>query len=731
MDEFVARRAAMRLTLMAIVAINLVTVSTRFLNGLPQGVDSTSHLFRVMLMSKSYQEDGYVPQWNPDWYGGTMLFVLYPPLSYYLTFALSQAGLGPILAYKVVDSTFYLLGPVAVYYLARNMRVDKTASILAALLFSFSPTIIENYLFYDRFPNIISLPLVCLFVVTLSRALTEKRGWLFLIVSGILFGSVILIHHLSALCAALLGLLLAFATSLTHKRVYDATRPFAILAVALSIGLLLSSFWFFPFITSLNQFLDNPFYNRNVEFPFIRLSYFSLNVATYAFGIAHLSLSLFALSMDSHESRPGKRQVLIPIAAMLAGMALFESGEKIAIEPAKFLGQGIVVLSLFGLVYSVLQSSRKAKDQNLRTCFLKMSFVIFFWLSLGVFALPFFDLPPLSWLWRALDVHRFWLYLAIPMSILSVMKLQRVLGMSIPSLRKVSWLPAVALMAIIISGGCAKIVYATTHDVSEFLPYPLVNKEIPGELVAYFESDPTYGRVLALRCPLWIYVLPYYTNKPLIDGWYPQDKLLKRLLEIDDYRILDLESAGPVRPEESPNRTMTWRRLILDSEVLAIGWVIVGAVPEEVRTDLFRGTQFKLDAHFRYEDGMMTVYRSLKPAKMTELDPPDAGEVILKRDGPDRLMLKLSVRGSPTLIIKEAYFPTWRAVSNDTPLNIRKNAEGFMTIVIPLGATEIEVYQKPADPTLYYISVTALVTLLLTVVLVFAQRRVLARRGGE
>jgi len=731
MSELIGEKPLLKLArfaLAAVIALNLATVSIRFLNGLPLGVDSTSHLFRVMLMSKSYQENEYVPRWNPNWYGGTPLFLLYPPLSYYLTFVVSLAGLGPILAYKLVDSTFYLLGPVGVYYLSRNIGVDKRVGILAAFLFSFSPTIVENYLFYDRFPSTVSLPLVCLFIIALCQVLADRRAWLFLIFSGVLFGTILLIHHLSALCAALLGLLLTLAKALMDRKARNLAWSASFLTIIFLIGFSLSSFWLFPFIAASNQFLSNPFYNRNVEFPFVRLSYFSINVATYAFGVAHLGLAMFALWTHSLDSGLKKQFVPITITAMLIGMALFELGEKIAMEPVRILGQGVVVFSLFGLFYVVWRKGRIASDQNLRIHFLEMSFVVLLWLSLGSFALPIVIVPPLSLLWRALDVHRFWLYLSIPMSILSAIGLKQLFVARIRFPVKKNWLLSIFLMGIVLSGGCVKILYATTLNISEFLPYPTANRDIPVGLITYFKADPTYARVLGVRCPLWIYVLPYYTNKPLIDGWYPQEKLLTRLLEINDYRILDLELAGPVEPVDSPNRTRIWRDLILNSRLLAIKWVIVGNVIEETRSGLFNGTHFELDAQFPYQEGTITVYRSSELIEMAELIPSDAGKVALSRDGPDRLTLKLDIRGSPTVVIKEAYFPTWRAVSGGALLDIGKDSDGFITMRVPSGATEIILYHKPVDFTVYYLSAATLVVLLLFVGLNLTRRKILAGR---
>ena len=284
-------------------------------------------------------------------------------------------------------------------------------------------------------------------------------------------------------------------------------------------------------------------------------------------------------------------------------------------------------------------------------------------------------------------------------------------------------------MGIVVAGGCVKMVYATTHDVSEFLPYSLMNENVPNGLITYFRSDPTYGRVLAVRCPLWTYVLPYYVDRPLVDGWYPQEKLVKSVLEINDYRILDLESAGPVEPVESPNRTRIWRDLILNSRLLAIKWVIVGRVKEETKLELFNETHFRLDAQIPYEEGTIAVYRSSEDIEMTELTPSDAGKAEFIRNGSDILTIRFSdVHGTPILVVKEAYFPTWRATSDGIPIAVQGNSEGFITIRLPEGVKEIVLSHEPVDQRTYYMSLVVFATSLLFVGACFARRRLVRRR---
>lgn len=707
-----------RFALWSVVAFSLVMGSIRLLDGIPLGIDSTSHLFRVMLMAKSFQDYGYLPHWNPYWYGGTTLFLRYPPLSYYLVFFLSLFGTGPILAYKIVDVSFYLLGTVGIYCLSRDFRLDKNISIWASFLFSFSPSIVDNFLFYDRFPSIVSLPFVCIFIMVLSRALDRRHRLLWLSISGFVFGAIVLIHHLSALLAAAIGFLFAIEKASANRKKNHVGSPFFVLIGVISAGLVLSSFWTFPFVEAWNYFADNPFFNRNVEFPFIRLSYFSVDVSTYALGLAQLGLCLFALSITCFAS--GKKRWLIPVTAagMLAGMGMFELGEKLTSQPTRVTGQVIVIFSLLALL---LIAVRNQGDSSLLfgRRFLTLWFVVFFSLSLGELALPVVAIPPFSLIWRALDVHRFWLYLTIPMCILGAVGFKRLLPNKIRLFGGKRWLVPVFLVVVVMSSGSLKMFYRVTHDVSEFLPYPTVNRDIPPALVAYFRSDPSYARILGIRCPLWIYVLPYFTDKPLIDGWYPQEKLVKYVRDINDYRMIDLECAG-----SDVNRTRMWRGLIDNSTLLAIKWVVVGNITDETRQSLFNGTSFELDAAFPYPEGTITVYRSSEPIQLAEIVPPGTGKISLIRLGPDRISLKLTdLRNASEVAIKEAYFPSWHAVSANTILQVSGDPNGFMRIRITFESGEVLVYQEPFDRNAHYVSAATVVVMIFLAVQGFLHRK--------
>lgn len=188
-------RNSVRYSLLALLLISLfnalVTVP-RLGVGIPLGIDSTSHLNKILFIYTSFRELGYVSSWSPDWYCGTPFLMLYPPLAYYLVFLISLSGSGVLLAYKAADVLFYVLTPITVFLLSRRLGLDAPRSITAAAVFSATPVVMENYVFFDRYPNIVTLPASILFIASLKTFL-DKEGWsLGIPVASILLSFVIL-----------------------------------------------------------------------------------------------------------------------------------------------------------------------------------------------------------------------------------------------------------------------------------------------------------------------------------------------------------------------------------------------------------------------------------------------------------------------------------------------------------------------------------------------------------
>ncbi|MEM2122383.1 MAG: 6-pyruvoyl-tetrahydropterin synthase-related protein [Candidatus Bathyarchaeia archaeon] len=476
------------------------------------GVDSTSHLYKVIFMVKSFRENGYIPFWTPDWYGGTPLLLLYPPLTYYLCFILSLGGLDPVSSYKIVEAIFYIMAPYSIYILSRELGLAETEGWTAALLLSLSPAIIDNMLFYDRLPTVLSIPLLCLYLTYFHRSYRDKfhmRSW---IASTILLASLILTHHLSALIAVLISIT-AISSSLPALK--KTIRGFGSLASTCAASLGLSSLWLIPFLYASKVVADNPFYNRNVmDLSFGKLS-FLIRESIVNFGPLHFTLAMTMLGILAHKTVKNGKYLSLGFASIfLSGLALFELGVKNNLPTLKMASQTIIVLLFASSTIGSIILMRKLKHQSYS--FLSLWFLIFLWFGLGGFMVPFvsnmsppfIELPLIPYIWSKLDVHRFWLYLSIPGSLLAAPILLKALKKAKFN-HKYTWV-ASSLLLILAIGGFIKAAWTLTHPINKYLPrdYTIANQEIPEGIIQYLSSDPWNGRILAVHCPFWIYLLP-------------------------------------------------------------------------------------------------------------------------------------------------------------------------------------------------------------------------------
>ncbi|MGQ9542719.1 MAG: 6-pyruvoyl-tetrahydropterin synthase-related protein [Candidatus Bathyarchaeia archaeon] len=684
------------------IIIGAVTVIPRFAPGIPQGVDSTSHLSKILFIINSYSSLHYIPSWYPDWYGGAPFLLLYSPLSYILTFAVALSGIDGVSAYKIVDATFYVATPIAVYILGREFGLNSEEAAWGSLLFTLTPTVIGNHLFYDRFPNIVALPITCLFIVSLSRMFKGKSMVQSTIMSILLFSILILTHHLSAFIALILVLIAYLSLPEPTKRLKATLLVVAVIVGALSV----SSPWLLKFLEASGQILRNPFYNRTVDFPFMRLSYALIDYLTVEQGIFHFCLGSLALYQSYSNSRYTRTIYPLGISILFLGMAVFEY---VGDSWFRVFGQGLVVTAFLSLMGLVLYIERRFRDTNNSRLLLSLWFLTFLWLGLGNYAMPLVNLPPVNVVWRSLDVHRFWLYLAVPAALLAGKVAVKAMHNRTRAVYPVGFL---TILAIMIIGASAKGVYVLSQNVNPHLPYTTWNSEIPKQVIDYFKSESDHGRILPIRCPMWVYVLPSYVGKPLIDGWYPQEKLIPDLLSINDYRINDLET--------SENRTRIWRWLIDRNQELAIRWVLIGNANSTLINILANST-FKEDAYITYGKGNLTILKNSIPNLPIKLScTAGSPDIQYYRPAPD--IIRIDIKNGlqdVSLTVREAYDHGWKVKIDDTTRAVYQSPEGMILVHVESTPSRIILFHRhPNNLYTYYISSISI--LILTIFLAWS-----------
>ena len=711
-----------RNSLLLLAAATLAAIAVtipRFAPGIPMSVDTTSHLYKILFL-QYWWKVGLNPFWSADWYAGSPALLLYPPLSYYITAGIAMLGVDPVLSYKFVDAFFYWFTPITIYLLCKELGFDKGESALGALFFSLFPEVIENYLFFDRFPTTLAVPIFCIFIITFHRALTNRETVLNILLSILAMSALLLIHHLSALLAGLVALLMVFV-AIAAKGVRKPVLKLVVVGAG-TVGV--TAFWVIPFLFSYLLFSGNQFYNRNVIFPFLRFAYFGNDVASYLLGIVQFILAAVAiqsiLGRNFAKRIPINAIVFFPL--LLAGMALFQAAEILASSAMEILGEVIVALSFVAFLgqFVLARYARSVVARRNGNLFTVFWFTLFLWLGLGYYALPILQLPIINAVWtKTMDVYRIWLYLALPMSGLAARGILRSISKLINwRLIFVVLFLVLAITPITVSVGL-KINYDLNNSVNGVLPYSTANAQIPEEIINYFRNDASQGRILGINVPFWIYVLPIYVNKTIIDGWYPQTKLVTPLVNINDYRLDDLETA--------PNQTArldTWKELISQAQLLDITWVMIGD-NGTLATEIMHNTNFTEQLIVPYGGVNLTVYKSLTIPSYVTTDPSNLTLTSLARPSPDQIEMTFQpISQESNVLVKEAYFPTWAATANSVPLVVGKDAAtGYILLALPPGTERVDLYQGPDDTLWNAVSLASLITCLALTAIVLARRR--------
>ena len=705
------------LSFLGLAAISLLIASPRLSDGIPMGIDSSSHIFQVLNLYESFKSTGKIPLWCSYWYCGFPFLLFYPPLSYLLAFTLALTGIPPILSYKIVETFFYVVAPFTIYFLARNLSLSRRESYVAALGFNLIPSIMSNFIFWDRYPTIVAVPLFALLSAFLIRYLKNERSK-DLILTTLTFSLLLLTHHYSAFCAVLAAFIISLSYLLMRRNRVTLKRIIKLAVFTGVVSSLLTLFWMAPFLNFSNYLSNNPFTNGDVWDNYMPPEHWDKTL--YKLRNLDLIQWLFAIfgSAFFAACRIDKGKASLRSKLICASPSLFFIST-ILIRPFYifFYPVEIILIMVASIITSTLLiSSIRSLGREERFPYIMSIgwFFIFAWLSFGKYAILFQLLP----YWKRLDTYRFSIYACIPECIL-VGKLSSILassqlferGRKILAFKNFPTPKTVAtafVASILISS--ALVGHFIVADDFSYRP----NGTISTGIVEYFRGQEDHARVLSIRCPDWVFLLPLYTSKPLVDGWYPQAKILPHLVDIDDYTLNELiKTYGDEKNDTL--RVELWKTLISKYSLLGVEWVMI---PEDINvknktlsTILMEDNQdFLLDAK---NDGIL-IYKTRFPQSLIQT----GAKILATTWCPDKITIVVETNRSTSITVKEAYFPEWTVQTNASSAQLIKDNEGFIKIhITPIEGSNIYevdfIYERPYEGYLYLLSTFAFLSLMI------------------
>lgn len=284
------------------------------------GGDSPFLLVRVQQLALNLRGGVFPVRWMPQAaYGlGYPFFNFYAALPYYLAALLKLGGLGYLLAIKVTQALGFVFAALAMYGLSKELRHNRCASLLVALVYSCAPFHMVNvYVRGDslsEFYAFVFYPLILWSLLRLDRETRFPKENEFLRLPGAFLGvalsyaGLMLTHNLSAFIftpfVLLYTLLLVVRTSVRYR-----LRHLIVSASALVAGALLSAWFWLPALVE----------RSNVVLTEMTTGYFSYALHFRGLDLVQRALAFdYAITADQNPFRMGLLQATLGLAGLLA-----------------------------------------------------------------------------------------------------------------------------------------------------------------------------------------------------------------------------------------------------------------------------------------------------------------------------------------------------------------------------------------------------------------------------
>jgi hypothetical protein len=228
---------------------------------IPQGHDALGDMLLARAAPHTISLHGLLSGWSGDWFLGSPLFYVHPPLVSFLIRLLSSA-FGWILGTKLLYLSFYVLSGVFAYLYVFQLTRSRLASLAAGLAYVFLPYHVLEVAFEGHhgafgLPYMLT-PLLLLCLEKLTRGPTLKL----VLINSLLLAVLVLTYP--QVFPILLGPFLALYVTLLVWRQRQGGKEYikrAALAsaAAFCLPLLLTAFWWLPLLSDIRNFAATSF----------------------------------------------------------------------------------------------------------------------------------------------------------------------------------------------------------------------------------------------------------------------------------------------------------------------------------------------------------------------------------------------------------------------------------------------------------------------------------------
>jgi len=289
------------------------TLSSGWLNDkLPTGLDTLGgfQIFRYVL--DTFLNYGFLPAWNPYWFLGHPFFYTFS-VWVYTPFSVN------IFLFKLAWLVVFILSGIFLYELAFMLIGNRFSSFIAGLIYMFTPYHVLAVSYAGNgWLNILFalLPLTFLFIERTFEKPVLRNS----ILSGFCVAAIILVHPQASILTTsflLLYILFRFILLKTKKigkgAGSDISHTFCIVVTSLFLGLLLSTYWWLPFLSERT-------FMSGVKFTIKEVRGFSLDIVE-ALTLRPLPPNIPSFYVEGITTYITMISIIIPILASI-GMVL-------------------------------------------------------------------------------------------------------------------------------------------------------------------------------------------------------------------------------------------------------------------------------------------------------------------------------------------------------------------------------------------------------------------------
>ncbi|MDZ4247806.1 MAG: DUF6541 family protein, partial [Patescibacteria group bacterium] len=217
--------------------------------------DAGGHLLKAEFFAHQLLAHGQLDGWFPAWHGGFGLFQYYPPLLYYLLGPLTYL-FQPELALRLFTAALWIGLLPATYYLLRSFSLSRPfAALGSGLLLSLNASFgvgLGALYGVGLLPNGLGFILAIWALGRLKRDLFDRRGTSDILLTGVVFGLLVLAHTFSAYWFLLASAVLVVSAAWGRHRagIVPILKRYGLV---LAVGLALSAYWWIPLLGTFDE----------------------------------------------------------------------------------------------------------------------------------------------------------------------------------------------------------------------------------------------------------------------------------------------------------------------------------------------------------------------------------------------------------------------------------------------------------------------------------------------